>query len=141
MERCWRFKKASASWKETAIVIITEFGRTAKVNGTIGTDHGTGTVTFLVGGAIKGPRVADWSGLKEAQWHEKRDLKPTTDLRAVRRPSRPAGRAARHAGVPRVLQGGSTEGTNCVGLSRAMGRPLGWRDIIWWIRRRNRDRG
>ncbi len=71
-------------WKDTAIIVVTEFGRTAKVNGTDGTDHGTGTVAFLLGGAIKGGRViADWPGLKEAQLHERRDLKPTTDLRAV----------------------------------------------------------
>ena len=64
--------------------MITEFGRTARINGTDGTDHGTGTVAFLAGGALKGGRVvADWPGLKEANLHERRDLKPTTDLRAV----------------------------------------------------------
>ncbi|WP_158807413.1 DUF1501 domain-containing protein [Beijerinckia sp. L45] len=73
-----------AKWADTAIIAITEFGRTAKVNGTVGTDHGTGTVAFLAGGAIKGGRVvADWPGLKEAQLFEKRDLAATTDLRAV----------------------------------------------------------
>ena len=71
-------------WADTAIVAITEFGRTARVNGTAGTDHGTGTVAFLAGGAIKGGRVvADWPGLKEMQLFEKRDLAATTDLRAV----------------------------------------------------------
>ena len=71
-------------WKETAIVAITEFGRTARINGTTGTDHGTGTVAFLAGGAVKGGRViADWPGLRDEQLHEGRDLKPTTDLRAV----------------------------------------------------------
>lgn len=71
-------------WKDTAIVVVTEFGRTARVNGTVGTDHGTGTVAFLVGGAVKGGRViADWPGLKDAQLYENRDLKPTTDVRAV----------------------------------------------------------
>jgi len=64
------------------VAVITEFGRTARINGTQGTDHGTGTVAFLAGGALKGGRVvADWPGLKEL--HENRDLKPTTDLRAV----------------------------------------------------------
>jgi uncharacterized protein (DUF1501 family) len=73
-----------ARWKDTAIVVITEFGRTARINGTTGTDHGTGTVAFLAGGAIKGGRViADWPGLKDEQLHERRDLKPTTDLRSV----------------------------------------------------------
>ena len=77
-------KGLGARWKDTAIVVITEFGRTARINGTTGTDHGTGTVAFLVGGAIKGGRViADWPGLKDEQLHERRDLKPTTDLRSV----------------------------------------------------------
>ena len=72
------------AWRETAVVVITEFGRTAKINGTDGTDHGTATVAFLAGGALKGGRViADWPGLKPAQLYEERDLRPTTDLRAV----------------------------------------------------------
>jgi uncharacterized protein (DUF1501 family) len=72
------------AWRETVVAIITEFGRTARINGTDGTDHGTGTVAFLAGGALRGGRmVADWPGLKPAQLHEGRDLKPTTDLRAV----------------------------------------------------------
>jgi uncharacterized protein (DUF1501 family) len=71
-------------WKDTSVVAITEFGRTARINGTSGTDHGTGTVAFLAGGAVKGGRiVADWPGLREEQLYERRDLKPTTDLRAV----------------------------------------------------------
>jgi len=72
------------AWRETVVAVITEFGRTARINGTDGTDHGTGTVAFLAGGALRGGRmVADWPGLKVAQLHEGRDLKPTTDLRAV----------------------------------------------------------
>lgn len=72
------------AWSETAVVVITEFGRTAHINGTDGTDHGTGTVALLAGGALKGGRViADWPGLKPANLYENRDLKPTTDLRAV----------------------------------------------------------
>lgn len=71
-------------WKDTVVMVVTEFGRTAKVNGTVGTDHGTGTVAFLVGGAVKGGRmIVDWPGLKPEQLHEKRDLKPTADIRAV----------------------------------------------------------
>ena len=71
-------------WKDTTIVAVTEFGRTARINGTIGTDHGTGTVALLAGGAVRGGRViADWPGLKDEQLFERRDLKPTTDLRAV----------------------------------------------------------
>ena len=72
------------AWKDTAMVVITEFGRTARINGTEGTDHGTATVALLAGGAIKGGRViSDWPGLKPANLYEGRDLKPTTDLRAV----------------------------------------------------------
>jgi len=72
------------AWRETALVVITEFGRTTHINGTDGTDHGTGTVALLVGGALKGGHViADWPGLKPANLYEDRDLKPTTDLRAV----------------------------------------------------------
>jgi uncharacterized protein (DUF1501 family) len=71
-------------WRQTVLMVITEFGRTVHVNGTVGTDHGTGTVAFLVGGAVKGGRViADWPGLKEAALLEGRDLKPTVDLRGV----------------------------------------------------------
>jgi uncharacterized protein (DUF1501 family) len=73
-----------AAWRETAVAIVTEFGRTARVNGTEGTDHGTGTVVVLAGAALKGGRViADWPGLKDTSLHEGRDLKATTDLRAV----------------------------------------------------------
>ena len=73
-----------AAWRETVVALVTEFGRTAKINGTNGTDHGTGTVALLAGGALKGGRViADWPGLKAADLYEARDLKATTDLRAV----------------------------------------------------------
>ena len=73
-----------AAWKDTVVALATEFGRTAHINGTDGTDHGTATVALLVGGALKGGRViADWPGLKSANLYENRDLKPTTDLRAV----------------------------------------------------------
>jgi uncharacterized protein (DUF1501 family) len=72
------------AWQETVVALVTEFGRTARINGTDGTDHGTATVALLAGGALKGGRViADWPGLKEADLHDKRDLKATTDLRAV----------------------------------------------------------
>lgn len=73
-----------AAWRDTVVVAITEFGRTARINGTEGTDHGTGTVAFLAGGSVAGGRVlARWPGLKPNQLHEGRDLAPTTDLRAV----------------------------------------------------------
>lgn len=88
------------SWKDTVVVAVTEFGRTAHINGTVGTDHGTGTVAFLAGGAVAGGRVlADWPGLKVADLYEARDLKPTTDLRAVLK-----GVLADHLGLsPRAL--------------------------------------
>ena len=73
-----------SAWKDTVVAVVTEFGRTARVNGTDGTDHGTGTVALLAGGALNGGRViADWPGVGEAALYEKRDLKATTDLRAV----------------------------------------------------------
>jgi len=88
------------AWSDTIILAVTEFGRTARVNGTNGTDHGVGTVAFLAGGAVNGGRViADWPGLKDAQLYERRDLKPTTDLRAVVK-----GALADHLGLsPSVL--------------------------------------
>jgi uncharacterized protein (DUF1501 family) len=73
-----------ARWRDTVVVVATEFGRTARINGTEGTDHGTGTIALLAGGAVKGGRViSDWPSLKPASLYEGRDLKPTTDLRAV----------------------------------------------------------
>jgi len=79
------FKSGLGSlWAKTAILCITEFGRTVAVNGTNGTDHGTGTCALLYGGAVKGGRVlADWPGLAHANLFEGRDLKPTADIRAV----------------------------------------------------------
>jgi uncharacterized protein (DUF1501 family) len=71
-------------WPQTAVLVVTEFGRTAAVNGTRGTDHGTGGCAFLVGGAVRGGRViADWPGLRPAALLDNRDLKPTLDLRSV----------------------------------------------------------
>ena len=72
------------AWRETVVALVTEFGRTAHINGTNGTDHGQGPVALLVGGGLKGGRVvADWPGVKPTDLYEGRDLKPTTDLRAV----------------------------------------------------------
>lgn len=71
-------------WNDTTVLVVTEFGRTVAENGNDGTDHGTGTVALLLGGPVKGGRViADWPGLRQADLFEGRDLKPTTDLRAV----------------------------------------------------------
>jgi uncharacterized protein (DUF1501 family) len=77
-------KELGPAWKDTVVVAVTEFGRTARVNGTQGTDHGTGTAMYLAGGAVRGGRViADWPGLRQNQLREGRDLAATTDQRAV----------------------------------------------------------
>jgi uncharacterized protein (DUF1501 family) len=71
-------------WSQTAVLVVTEFGRTAAMNGTRGTDHGTGSCAFLAGGAVRGGRViTDWPGLSRAALLDGRDLKPTLDLRSV----------------------------------------------------------
>jgi uncharacterized protein (DUF1501 family) len=70
-------------WQKTAIVAMTEFGRTVRMNGTGGTDHGTGGALVLAGGAIRGGRVyGDWPGLAEVDLLDRRDLMPTSDVRA-----------------------------------------------------------
>ena len=72
------------AWKDTVVMVATEFGRTAHVNGTNGTDHGTGTAALLAGGAVSGGKVlGNWPGLAEGKLYQSRDLMPTTDLRAV----------------------------------------------------------
>jgi uncharacterized protein (DUF1501 family) len=71
-------------WLQTAVLVVTEFGRTAAMNGTRGTDHGTGGCAFLAGGAVRGGRViADWPGLARTALLDNRDLRPTLDLRSV----------------------------------------------------------
>ena len=72
------------AWKQTVVLVATEFGRTAAVNGTGGTDHGTGSAAMLLGGAVQGGRViADWPGLSAAALYEGRDLRPTLGLDAL----------------------------------------------------------
>ncbi|MCQ8240923.1 DUF1501 domain-containing protein [Rhizosaccharibacter radicis] len=72
------------AWNRTAVLVTTEFGRTARSNGTTGTDHGTATVALLLGGAIRGGRIGGtWPGLRDTQLFENRDLAPTTDLLAL----------------------------------------------------------
>jgi uncharacterized protein (DUF1501 family) len=71
-------------WANCAVLVVTEFGRTAAMNGTRGTDHGTGGCAFLAGGAVNGGQVvADWPGLSPGALLDRRDLKPTLDLRSV----------------------------------------------------------
>jgi len=70
-------------WADTMVLVATEFGRTVAVNGTAGTDHGTGSAAMLLGGGVKGGRVlADWPGLGQAALFEGRDLRPTLQLDA-----------------------------------------------------------
>jgi uncharacterized protein (DUF1501 family) len=77
-------RELGPAWKDTVIIAVTEFGRTARINGTQGTDHGTGTAMLLAGGAVRGGRViADWPGLKQSQLRDGRDLAATTDMRVV----------------------------------------------------------
>ena len=71
-------------WKQTVVVVITEFGRTVRADGTLGTDHGTGTAAFIAGGSVAGGRVqANWPGLAQHNLFEDRDLQPTADLREI----------------------------------------------------------
>jgi uncharacterized protein (DUF1501 family) len=77
-------QNASALWKDTVVVIMTEFGRTVAVNGNAGTDHGTGSVMLLAGGAIQGGKIAgQFAGLGNGDLNEGRDVRATTDTRAV----------------------------------------------------------
>jgi hypothetical protein len=73
-----------AFWRQTCVLVITEFGRTVRAHGTRGTDHGTATCAFIAGGAAAGGVVhASWPGLSSANLFEDRDLQPTLDLRSV----------------------------------------------------------
>jgi len=107
-------------WRDTVVVAITEFGRTARPNGTGGTDHGTATAAFLFGGAVAGGRVlADWPGLSAPALYQNRDLAPTTDVRCVLK-----GVLGEHLGVGQaVLEAkifpGSASARPVAGLVRA----------------------
>ncbi len=75
---------AGKTWDRTMIVVASEFGREVAINGTGGTDHGTGGVAFVLGGKVNGGRVmADWPGLAKKDRYEGRDLRTTTDTRAL----------------------------------------------------------
>lgn len=86
------------AWSNSVVVVATEFGREVAINGTQGTDHGSGAAAFVLGGAVRGGRVlADWPGLAPAQRTDGRDLRITTDLRAALRPL-----LGQHLRVPRA---------------------------------------
>lgn len=88
-----------AEWKNTVVLVVTEFGRTARVNGTGGTDHGTASTGLILGGALKpGGIVGDWPGLADKALFENRDVAPTLDMRALFK-----GVLADHMGVDRAL--------------------------------------
>jgi uncharacterized protein (DUF1501 family) len=107
------------AWRQTAVLVVTEFGRTARVNGDKGTDHGTATVAFVLGGAVAGGRVrADWPGLGGGKLFENRDLAPTIDVREVAK-----GLLAGHLGLSGAALAqvfpGSESATAAGGLLRA----------------------
>jgi uncharacterized protein (DUF1501 family) len=84
-----------AEWRDTLVLVATEFGRTARLNGTNGTDHGTASAAMMLGGSVMGGKVlADWPGLGMGQLYEGRDLAPTTALESVL-----AGALAEHLGL------------------------------------------
>jgi uncharacterized protein (DUF1501 family) len=77
-------RQLGEAWSSTTVVVMTEFGRTARPNGTGGTDHGTAGAGFVTGGALAKSRiVTDWPGLASRDLFENRDLRPTVDTRAV----------------------------------------------------------
>jgi len=85
------------AWKDTVVLAVTEFGRTARVNGTAGTDHGTASTALVMGGALKaGGIVGDWPTLRRQALFEDRDVYPALDLRALEK-----GLLAEHMGVDR----------------------------------------
>jgi uncharacterized protein (DUF1501 family) len=84
-------------WRDTVIVVSTEFGRTAHVNGTGGTDHGTASTALVLGGGMKrGGIIGDWPTLEQARLFENRDTAPTMDMRSLFK-----GVLSEHMGVDR----------------------------------------
>lgn len=117
------YQSVGAMWDRTIMIVATEFGRTAHVNGTGGTDHGTGGSMFLAGGALRGGSVAGkWPGIGSGELYQDRDVHATTDFRSVFK-----GVLAAHLGVPeallesRVFPGSETAEPlgNLVGSARA----------------------
>jgi uncharacterized protein (DUF1501 family) len=77
-------RRCGEAWRDTVVIVLSEFGRTFRENGNRGTDHGHGNVIWVLGGAVDGSRVyGDWPGLAPAQLYQGRDLAVTTDFRSV----------------------------------------------------------
>lgn len=77
-------RELGTAWKNTVVVLASEFGRTVTVNGSRGTDHGTASAVFVLGGAVNGGKVlSNWPGLAKSTLYEGRDLKPTMDIRSL----------------------------------------------------------
>ncbi|EJL28730.1 hypothetical protein PMI01_03490 [Caulobacter sp. AP07] len=92
-----------AEWSDTVVVVATEFGRTARVNGTGGTDHGTGSTALVLGGGLKkGGIIGDWPTLKQTALFENRDVTPSLDLRGLFK-----GVLGEHMGVERAALEGT----------------------------------
>ncbi|WP_234732041.1 DUF1501 domain-containing protein [Acidocella facilis] len=107
------------AWDSTVILVATEFGRTAAMNGTKGTDHGTATVAFLIGGRVEGGKVrATWPGLGQGQLFENRDLAPTADIRALAKGALAAQFGLQGAALERIFPG-SLDAPPMAGLLRA----------------------
>jgi uncharacterized protein (DUF1501 family) len=108
------------AWSRSAILVVTEFGRTVAVNGTAGTDHGTATCAFLMGGAVAGGRVvADWPGLAGSALYEGRDLRPTLDVRSIMKSVLAAHLAAGESGIEEHVFPNSRSARPLDGLFRA----------------------
>lgn len=109
-----------AQWANTLVLVVTEFGRTVAPNGSGGTDHGTGGVAFVLGGAVKGGRVlADWPGLAPANLLDGRDLRPTTDLRSVLKGALAAHWGLSPEALDRVVFPDSAKAAPMMGLLKA----------------------
>jgi uncharacterized protein (DUF1501 family) len=107
------------AWAQTCIIVMTEFGRTAAMNGTKGTDHGTAAAAFALGGTVVGGRVVStWPGLGTGQLFENRDLAPTLDIRAVAKGALAAHLGLNDAALARVFPG-SQDATPLNGMIRA----------------------
>ncbi len=107
------------AWPRTVVLVMTEFGRTVRMNGTNGTDHGTAGVAFVLGGKVAGGRVGGvWPGLAQAALFENRDLAPTTDLRSVAKGILGAHLGIEAGGLEKVFPG-SVQASPMGGLLRA----------------------